>query len=401
MFYGCSCNNVTPVIDEKSAVTKPIWSTELPGEAGVYNDGLIGLPVYEDKILFHSTFFTNLYDEDNRIHALNIHTGKLEWTFPENFNNSNQMFFWGVPYLYEDMLVMKMPKFGNFTQYDRIICLSLKNHEIQWSINFPENLSFATCRDVAGIGDNFYFMQESENNALILKGNVANGDIDTLFTVRGDNEINRVEITTNNALLEVIDGKIMMIFATSEKMLTFNGEETKSYLNILDIESKKIITKISVDNDEYYVVSNAKIANGKVYFTSGRKCFCINPANGIQLWEFVSPEHVNFTAASILVQHNIVFLWGDNRYIGLDATTGEKRYQGDIECGNAEVNNGYVYIVSRDGKLYILNIKDGSQIAKIICPDKYFLTGCKPRVYENKLFVFDDHHAYCYEAVPD
>ena len=398
--YGCSCNNITPVGTDNSETINPIWSTTLPGEAGVYNDGLIGLPVFEDKILFHSTVFTNLYDEDNRIHALDIQTGKLEWTYPESYNSENRMFLWGVPYQYEDKLVMKMPKFGNLTKCDRIICLNLKNQNLVWSVNMPESLSFATCRDVVGVGDTFYFIQETESNALIFQGSVKRGNVDTLYSIGGINDEEGVEITTNNALLEQIDGKTMMFFATNEKKLTMEGVKAESYFNELDVQTRKLVYKVLVVNDDDYVVSNAEVVNGKAYLTSGRKCYCIDLSCGRYLWSFYSSEHVNYTASCILVQDNIVFLWGDNRYIGLDAGTGTKKYQGDIECGNAEVYNGYVYIVSRDGKLYILDIKDGSQLAKIICPDKFFLTGCKPVVYDDKLFVFDDHHAYCYEAIP-
>lgn len=394
-----SCNNIAPTGTDNTETIKPIWSTTLPGEAGVYNDGLIGLPVFEDKILFHSTVFTNLYDEDNRIHALDIQTGKLEWTYPESYDSENRMFFWGVPYQYEDKLVMKMPKFGNLTQCDRIICLNLKNQKLVWSMYMPESLSFATCRDVTGVGGTFYFIQETESNAVIFQGSVKNGGIDTLYSIRGENDGVAVEITTNNALLEQVDGKTIMIFATNEKKPTAGGVKNESYINALDVESKKMVFKLLVVNDDDYVVSNAKVENGKAYLTSGRKCYCIDLSCGKYLWSFNSSEHVNFTASCILVQDNIVFLWGDNRYIGLDAGSGTRKYQGDIECGNAEVYNGYVYIVSRDGKLYILDIKDGSQLAKIICPDKFFLTGCKPRVYDDKLFVFDDHHAYCYEAI--
>lgn len=402
VWCSCSCNIVPPQVNvDDNETIKPLWSTTLPGEAGVYNDGLIGLPVFENKILFHSTFFTNLYDEDNRIHALDIYTGKVEWTYPESYDSDNRMFFWGVPYQHEDKLVMKMPKFGNLTQCDRIICLNLKNQKLVWSVNMPENLSFATCRDIVGVGDTFYCMQESEKNAIIFQGSINSGEIDTLYNLCGTHEVDKIEITTNNASLNQIEGKTMIFFATNEKKVKGKNVRNESYFNVLDVESKRMVSRVLVENDECYVVCNAKVAYGKVYITSGRKCYCIDPLNGNNLWDFNSSENVNFTAPYLLVQENVVFLWGDNRFIGLDAATGTKKYQGDIECGNAEVYNGLVYIVSRDGKLYVINIKDGRQLAIIDCPGNYFLTGCKPRVYDNKLFLFDEHHAYCYKAIPD
>lgn len=395
-----SCNYNPTGIVQKNETIKPIWSLRLPGNAGVYNDGLIGLPVYEDKILFHSTFFTNIEDEDNRIHAINIHTGQLEWTYPKSYDSNNRMFFWGVPYLYGDKMIAKMPKFGNYTKQDRIICLNLNNQELMWSLNLPKELSFATCRDVVGVGDNFYCIQETETNAIILRGSVMSGIIDTLFSLNGNDAV-RVEITTNNVLLEHIGGRTLMLFATCEKKIAGTVEIRESFFNVLDVNTKKLVSKTQVINDGYYVVSNSKVSNDKVFFTSGRKCYCSDPLNGRLLWNFLSADDVNFTASSILVQDGTVFLWGDNRYIGLNAESGKMIYQGNIECGNAEVFNGYVYIVSRDGSIYILNIMDGTLKAKIDCPNKYFLTGCKPRVFEDKLFLFDYHHAYCYRALPE
>lgn len=53
----------------------------------------------------------------------------------------------------------------------------------------------------------------------------------------------------------------------------------------------------------------------------------------------------------------------------------------------------------------ILNIKTGKTLHRIVCPEKYttntgFFTACKPQVYGDKLYVFGNYHAYCYDAVP-
>lgn len=398
LFGACACNTIPSVLQKETETIKPLWSTTLPGRAGVYNDGLIGLPVYRNKILFHSTYFTNLYNEDNRIHALNIETGKLEWTFPETYDNKNPMFFWGTPYMYDDKLVVKMPKFGNLSKNDRIICLNLNTQQLLWTVDVPENISYACCRDVAGSSETFYYMQESENSAYIFGGNVMTGNVDSICSLHPVTQNGRVEITTNNALLGEIDGKLLMFFAS--KLLNDKNikEKYDCFFNIFDVKKRKLLSRISVSNDENYVVSNAKLYDNKIYCTSGRKVFCIDPVIGKLLWKFNSSEPVNYTAQSLLVQNEVVFLWGDNRFIGLDATSGLLKYKGDIECGNAEAFGGQVYVISRDGNLYLLNIENGKPICKIKCPDKCFLTGCKPKVFEDKLFVFDDHHAYCFNA---
>ena len=111
----------------------------------------------------------------------------------------------------------------------------------------------------------------------------------------------------------------------------------------------------------------------------------------------------------VVVNNGVVFLFGSNRYVGLNAETGEKIYQGDIGCGNANAFNGYVYIISNDGHMYILDIKTGKKLHRITCPERVlpnpkwggvFATGCKPQVYGNKLYVFSCTSAYCYDAVP-
>jgi len=291
-----------------------------------------------------------------------------------------------------------MPKFGNLSRNDRIICLNLNTQQLLWTVDVPENISYAGCRDVVGISETFYYMQESENGAYIFEGNVMTGNVDSIYSLHPVTQNGRVEITTNNALLGEIDGESLLFFAS--KLINDKNikEEYECFFNIFDVKERKFLSRISVSNDENYVVSNAKFYDNKIYCTSGRKAFCIDPVSGKLLWEFSSTEHVNYTAQGLLVQNNVVFLWGDNRFIGLDATSGHLKYKGDIECGNAEVFGGQVYIISRDGHLYLLNIENGKLICKITCPDKYFLTGCKPQVFEDKLFVFDEHHAYCFNA---
>ena len=80
---------------------KPIWDTKLPGKAGVYNDGLIGMAAYENKLIFHSTYFTSIindvFEEDNRIHSLDMETGEIQWTYPTSYNKNKPMLFGGAP----------------------------------------------------------------------------------------------------------------------------------------------------------------------------------------------------------------------------------------------------------------------------------------------------------------
>jgi len=44
LLLGCNCTPISQPPIETEGI-KPLWSTELPGKAGVYNDGLVGMPI--------------------------------------------------------------------------------------------------------------------------------------------------------------------------------------------------------------------------------------------------------------------------------------------------------------------------------------------------------------------
>jgi len=402
----CSC---TPILQPPIEVDgiKPLWSTELPGKAGAYNDGLIGLPIYDGKILFHSTYFTNINAEDNRIHALDIETGEIKWTFPANYNKDNSMFFWGVPYIYNEFLVAKMPKFGNILLTDKLICINLKTGQQEWQKRLPASISFNSNDNIVGINTDFYFLQQSDSNTLIYKGNSQNGDTTLLVKVIADKpeDYNRSSSslqyfqTTNN-------DKYLFVGALEEKKNSTDTYAYKTFVYIIDIEKKVLIKKLPiVREDKGQTINDMVSANNRVYLACGRTTFCYNPNSESIEWSFSSLESYNYMANHIIVNNNIVFLYGDNRFIGLDSQTGKKLYQGDIQCGNANAFNDFVYIIGSDAKLYIIDIKTGKILHQITCPEKYtthtgFLTGCKPHVFGDKLYVFGNYHAYCYDAVP-
>ncbi|MDD3079977.1 MAG: PQQ-binding-like beta-propeller repeat protein [Paludibacter sp.] len=403
---GCSCTPISQLPNEVEGL-KPLWCTELPGKAGAYNDGLIGLPIYDGKILFHSTYFTNIDAEDNRIHALDIENGNIEWTFPAMYNKKNSMFFWGVPYLNNEYLVAKMPKFGNILLNDKLICINLLTQQEVWQKTMPISISYNSNDNVVGKNADFFFLQQSDWNTLIYKGNCQTGDTALLVRVntgvpenynRSSSGLQYFETENNN--------KYLIVGALEEKKNSDDTYAYKTYLYIIDIEKKALSKKLLIQRqDEGQTINDIACAINKVFFVCGRETFCYNPNNESIEWSFYSQESYNYMANHILTNNNIVFLYGDNRYIGLDAQTGKKLYQGEIQCGNASIYNDFVYIIGSDAKLYIIDVNTGKVKVQIICPEKNvtntgFLTGCKPRVFGNKLYVFGNYHAYCYDAVP-
>lgn len=403
---GCSCTPIPQPSTEVDGI-KPLWSTKLPGESGIYNDGLIGMPIFDGKILFHSTYFTNINAEDNRIHALDIETGEIKWTFPVAYNKNNSMFFWGVPYLYNEYLVVKMPKFGNVLFTDKLICINLLTQQQVWQKTLRESISFNSNDNVVGINTDFYFLQQSDSNTLIYKGNCQNGDTTLLVKVNADQPENYNRSSSGLQYFQTTNnGKYLFVGALEEKKNSTDSYAYKTYLYIIDIEKKVLVKKLPIlRKDEGQTINDIISTNNRVYFTCGRTTFCYNPNIDSIEWSFSSLESYNYMANHIIVNNNIVFIYGDNRYIGLDAQTGKKLYQGDIQCSNANAFNNFVYIIGSDAKLYIIDINTGRILNQITCPEKYvthtgFLTGCKPHVFGDKLYVFGNYHAYCYKAIP-
>lgn len=404
---GCSCTP-TPSPDIKVEGIQPIWSTKLPGKAGIYNYGLIGLPVFNGKILFHSTYFTNIDAEDNRVHALDMETGEMEWTFPERYKKENSMFFSGVPYLYNEYIVTKMPKFGNTLPYDRLICVNMNTGKEVWSKAFSESDSYNVNFDhIVGKNSEFYFFQQTNTNAILYKCDVLSGDTLRLIDIATTFPNNYCRTTSEIILCENSENNKDYVFIGGLESKIENTDEYNLYLYKINITDKTIDDKIIIfkSPDYDFPINHNLLVDSKIVFTCGRISSCYNIATNTIDWTYKSTESYNYMTNQVVVNNDIVFLYGDNRYVGLDAQTGKKLYQGDIQCGNADAFNGYVYVIGRDAKLYILDIKTGKTLHRIICPEEYttntgFNTYCKPQVYGDKLYVFGNYHAYCYEAVP-
>lgn len=391
-----SCANISYPNSKEVEGPKPLWSTRLPGQAGIYNDGLIGLPVYKDIIFFHSTVFTGLKGEDNRIHALDLQTGKIEWTFPSVYDPDNPMCFSGKPYMFENHMVIKMPAFGSFCNFDRIICINLDNGSCEWKIEIPTMFSEPSCRDVGGYDNKFFFVSESKKETFIFKGDVLTGDTCKMLTFSPSNKNDKHELNTASFYTIGDTNQSLMLYSTKEYSHLTYQDSKESVVCLLDLKTGNKISEINVVDDDRYNITDAVLYQDKIYCVSGRKVYCLNPKTASSEWSCQTTEMYNFVTTDIVVDKDVLFLWGVNRYHGLDMKTGETIYDHEISCGNAAVFKGMVYMVSWDGLLYVIDILTGEKMQKISSPENHFLTGCKPHVFEGKLYVFDYFNAYCY-----
>jgi outer membrane protein assembly factor BamB len=408
ILLGCSCTP-TPIPEVEGI--KPIWGTKLTGKAGIYNDGLIGLPIYNGKIMFHSTYFTGIindnFEEDNRIHSLDMETGEIQWTYPTSYNKSKPMLFGGVPYQFNEYMVTKMWKQGSINT-DKLVGLNLKTGQELWYKEIPITYSNICSTDVVGEKESFYLFEQTRKNAILCKGNIYTGETDTILVIEPEIGYNFTGITSNI----VFHKEKNLIIAGAWEQNTINKETYayKNFLYVIDAENNTLLSKIYSDFiDKEMLIARIYLVEDRIYVACGLTTICYNLNTNVVEWTYKSTESYNFMTNDVIVNNNTVFLFGSNRYVGLDAITGKKLYQGDIGCGNANAFNGFVYIISNDGKLYILDIKTGKKLHRITCPERAlpnpkwggdFFTACKPQVYGDKLYVFSCTSAYCYDAVP-
>lgn len=216
--WGCTNIPTTPsTIDG----IQPIWSIKLPGKAGVYNNGLVGLPIYNGKILFHSTNFTNningKVEEDNRVNALDTNTGELQWKFPLVYSKTNNMFFGAKPYIFNEYLVTKMPAFGLFQETDKVLCFNMNTQQEVWQKILPKSISLYASNDVVGNADFFYFIQETKNETLIYQGNIMTGDTTKICRLQAIAPYNKIEISSELLLYNSKKWQTSISFWNSRK----------------------------------------------------------------------------------------------------------------------------------------------------------------------------------------
>ena len=239
------CKNLSPRIPDALNEIQPAWECKLPGDAGIYNDGLIGLPVFKNEIFFHSTYFTGKQGEDNRIHAIDLETGKINWTYPAKYNKENKFFFWGVPYLYGNQMVLKMPASDNTDSNDKIICLNLDAHQENWSIKIPDSMSVTSGNNIVGAEGKFYFTQESASESFVFEGDIIHGDTNILFQFQNKNSNQGVEISTDLQLIESGNDKFL-VFGLLEWTSDKTDLEFDNFIVVLHPDSRQILHKIFI-----------------------------------------------------------------------------------------------------------------------------------------------------------
>lgn len=397
---GASCTADLTQVNENQHESgdKPLWVVRLPGNAGIYNDGLIGLPVIGEKVVFHSTIQTSKQYEDNRLHAIDIRSGELIWTFPKTFNPLDSYFFEGKPYVFGNLLVTKMGAFSPYCDHDRILVLDLSPGIQRNLIHLSPELSNYATRDMAGDGTTAWFVQESKHSTLIYSINLNTADTVRIANLISSHSEGRVELSSRELNSYSYKGTTHLLLALSE----YWPDTTLLYAVLVDVSTGKLSYKHSLKGDLNFPVNNILLNDSLLFYTSGRMASCVNIFDNKVYWQYFNPGPVDSMMPGLLVQNNTLFIWGHTGSMAFEAKTGKKLYANDIECANVNGKSPLIVALCHNGKVSVLDEESGNVLKTISIPfsrdeTSGFSYGCKPGISEGKIFLFGTHHAYCYE----
>ena len=92
---------------------QPEWETRIPTGSSkyIFYDGLPVLPKYKDWVIAHTTIYDGGFNlEDNRLCAVNLKTGLVDWYFPKNIEERHYCDFDAKSYLYKNKVVFQYQK---------------------------------------------------------------------------------------------------------------------------------------------------------------------------------------------------------------------------------------------------------------------------------------------------
>lgn len=372
------------------------WMVRLPGKAGIYNDGLIGLPIVEDAVIFHSTLFTSAIEEDNRLYALDVESGTIKWIYPEQYNPKEPFFFNGRPYVFNSTIVVKMPAFSPFSNHDRILILDGKEGVRKKLIHLPPEISRSTTRDVVGIGDDAWFIQEDKSATLVYRLNVLTGDTVLLKRFCSSHPGGRVEMSLRELSVNTFNGQKLLLLGLSDYM----PDKISTSILLLNAMTGLVYFSTEAPTDDDFPVNAAAMKGSHIIYTSGRKAASIDVLTDRLSWQVNSGTVADSIMPGLLVQNNVVFLWGHKSCKALDFESGNTLFRNSFECANVNGSSPWIVIVDYDGNVSVVDERSGSTQKILQLPssveEQYGISyGCKPG-FDGRggVFLFGKYHAY-------
>ena len=145
---------------------QPEWETRIPTGSSkyIYYDGLPVLPKYKYWIIAHTTIVDEFFKEDNRLCAVNLNTGLVDWYFPKNTEERHYCHFGANSYQYKNKLVFQYQKDAR-TYESRdchtTCCMNLDSGEILWEVERNSKDGRPANMDIIGKGAICYFVQDN------------------------------------------------------------------------------------------------------------------------------------------------------------------------------------------------------------------------------------------------
>jgi outer membrane protein assembly factor BamB len=116
--------------------------------------------------------------------------------------------------------------------------------------------------------------------------------------------------------------------------------------------------------------STPAISGDTLYVTSfDKKLYALNASNGSQKWDF---EIGATSITTPLIYENTVYIGSfDRHFYAVDVSTGSLRWWSEVEGGKwfwakAVAHDNVIYAPNLDGKVYILNAENGSEVASAV-----------------------------------
>lgn len=375
---------------------QPEWETRIPTGSSkvIFYDGLPVLPKYKDWIIAHTTIVDEFFKEDNRLCAVNLNTGLVDWYFPKNTEERHYCHFDAKSYQYKNKLVFQYQKDAR-TYESRdchtTCCLNLDSGEILWEVERNSKDGRPANMDIIGKGATCYFVQD--NNIVCCV------DLDTDV---------RTEIYKDDRL------KInYMSFAETNRLLLFCYKEVGSfaydtYIKILNLKTKEIeyFRKLTPENAGRRINCIPAIGfekKGILYTNLNIYTAAIDISSDRLLWER-REDYWAYNSKDMFEYNGVLLKCGVNATTGYNAKTGEILYQYDNYGSYDTTQDGkYVYMVNRKQNIDIIEIETGKVLDFVKC--KYAdkgedFSGSYPTLIDGKMYIMSYNHLFRYPTYP-
>lgn len=351
----------------------------------IFYDGLPNLPRCGDIIVAHTTIYDGGFQyEDNRLCALNLQSGDIEWYFPADPAVRSCCHFDGKGYAYNDRVVFQYSENWDgepFSDMHRTVCLDAENGEIIWERDGVSEMDSIN-KDVVGEGSDCFFVQGSN---LICKVDMSSDVVETFFdadslhvdglSLCGDYLIVSCSIRLHNEQFEQENYCIILDKGTAEMVIP------PVYIGVATVRCHGLIE------------------DGILYANMDRYISAIDIRNGEKLWERY--DEWAYILVDMYVYKDVLLKCAVNATVGYDKRTGEILYDfQNYGSWFTTVHKGYAYLLNRKDNLDVFDVLTGKKMDHVVCPDGGDFFGSYPMVYDEKLYIIGGNKLYRYPIYP-